>query len=386
YGKSIDVYSAAVIAFEMLAGDVPFDGESAGEILMKHLTAAPALEKLDVKWRGVFAKALAKDPADRFATAGELLEALRAINRGEQPDFAPPRAPGAMGPPPMPRAGYAGADENYQRYVQAIDRLHQHPPTTTDLETSLPPMPGTLKSKRRGVADTLWAMFMTAIMAAALPAFAYAIETAFHGDLIADPQAYVWIGALTTFLSWSVILFTKSWKYLNVDGATRRVTLGLWGLASGAASLILASYVAGPLPRSMEDVVQIGGSDGRLSRPTYVLEYIWSHHRPELFQVALLFAALMVVPNWDKIGGASRTKKFSLWQAIWVTSLAGIGAGIFSESTGTLWTSFSVPLAASFSLTALVVQWATPFAPPLPAPRVANKLRRLRRSARPNYV
>src|SRR6476620_2730033 len=46
YGKSIDIYSAAIIAFEMLTGEVPFDGESAGEILMKHLTAEPSLAKL----------------------------------------------------------------------------------------------------------------------------------------------------------------------------------------------------------------------------------------------------------------------------------------------------------------------------------------------------
>ena len=43
YGKEIDIYALGIILYEMLSGHVPFEGESIGEVLMKHLTAEPTL-------------------------------------------------------------------------------------------------------------------------------------------------------------------------------------------------------------------------------------------------------------------------------------------------------------------------------------------------------
>src|SRR5205085_12103266 len=92
YNKQIDTYAAGVILYEVLTGQVPFDGESAGEILMKHLTAPPDLARLPAEWVPVVAKALAKNPAQRYAIIAEMVKAVEALG----PD--PARAPAAPRP------------------------------------------------------------------------------------------------------------------------------------------------------------------------------------------------------------------------------------------------------------------------------------------------
>src|SRR5437763_2013485 len=73
YHKPIDVYAMGVILYEMLTGRVPFEGETVGEVLMKHLTARPDVSVLPEPYRGIVAKALAKDPNQRPERVVDLL-------------------------------------------------------------------------------------------------------------------------------------------------------------------------------------------------------------------------------------------------------------------------------------------------------------------------
>ncbi len=72
YGLEVDVYAMGVMLFEMLTGNVPFDGQTTAEILMKHLTADPDLSVLPTNLRPVLESALEKDPDKRTHSVEEL--------------------------------------------------------------------------------------------------------------------------------------------------------------------------------------------------------------------------------------------------------------------------------------------------------------------------
>ncbi len=106
YGKEIDIYALGIILYELLTGRVPFDGESVGEVLMKHLTALPDLAPLAEPYRNVVAKALEKDPERRYRSVGEMLAALPAPSRaplgaGRLPSgtYSAPGSPAAAAAP-----------------------------------------------------------------------------------------------------------------------------------------------------------------------------------------------------------------------------------------------------------------------------------------------
>ncbi len=99
YGREIDTYALGIMLYEMLTGHVPFEGESVGEVLMKHLTAEPNLDKLQEPYREIVKRTLAKDPETRIGTVQELLSLLPgAAPVAASPARAlPPRVPPADG-------------------------------------------------------------------------------------------------------------------------------------------------------------------------------------------------------------------------------------------------------------------------------------------------
>ena len=73
-----DVYSLGILAYEMLVGQLPFDGQLIA-LLRAHSDTPPPPPDLDEDLSQVLLKALAKVPADRYASAGGLVAALLEV-------------------------------------------------------------------------------------------------------------------------------------------------------------------------------------------------------------------------------------------------------------------------------------------------------------------
>ncbi|HHE73293.1 MAG TPA: hypothetical protein ENL34_13545 [Chloroflexi bacterium] len=76
-----DIYSLGVVAYEMLAGRVPFSGDTLA-VLHAHVYEPPDLRALPVGVQGVVSSALAKDPRQRFGSSGAFAQALERTAAG----------------------------------------------------------------------------------------------------------------------------------------------------------------------------------------------------------------------------------------------------------------------------------------------------------------
>jgi len=130
-----DVYSLACVVYEMITGDILFGGESAAEIMTKHVLDEPSLPESWPKGvpagiEKVFNKALVKDPADRYSRAPGFLSDLSQPVPVAEPEPAVEEA--TPSPPVEEEASTRKARSKKARATKtaAKESLVKEPPAT----------------------------------------------------------------------------------------------------------------------------------------------------------------------------------------------------------------------------------------------------------------
>ncbi|HEV3261837.1 MAG TPA: serine/threonine-protein kinase [Gemmataceae bacterium] len=329
YNKQIDIYSSGIVLYEMLTGRVPFDGESAGEILMKHLTSPPDLGRLPGPFRDVVGKSLAKNPAHRYVSMGEMAKAVELVG-GEQRAPAPPPRPAAAAPIRRPL-----------RY-EAIP-------------TVVPAVP-----LRGQVAELCGSLALAT-------AFAAVFATLWAGLWSLNEVTEIGSGFfLTVAACWAVLIPAKFWSGRKGDSGIRRAVMFVIGLMVGLGALWLDGWTlspaaAGESARSASEhaALPLFQDGGGIAMVAGYLSYF-----------GLAFFAL----RWWKMADRYRSQRFSFapilaagfWSMVLLLFLMPWDGWRVAQATHA---------AVALVLTSAIVQLVSPWEPPVRAAARPVRLR-----------
>jgi serine/threonine-protein kinase len=112
-GPAVDVYSLACVLYEALTGDSPFARDSLENLVAAHLVSPPPRPsvtnaRVPAAFDAVIARGMAKDPDDRYGTAGGLVRAAQRALVGGNSTLVMPAGAIPVGPTEMPVERHEG--------------------------------------------------------------------------------------------------------------------------------------------------------------------------------------------------------------------------------------------------------------------------------------
>jgi serine/threonine protein kinase len=282
YNRQIDIYAGGVLLYEMLTGHVPFEGESAGEILMKHLTAPPDLSKVPKNFVPILEKALTKNPAHRYQTITEMSKEVAALGGGNA-------AWADAAPKPLPT------------------------PASEPLPMAIPVTPTMIFRQRW---SELSGILLWSVVASAVGAVGWTLFTG-GGEF----KKLLPLFCLIVAASWSVLIPSKLWPPDNQDDSwTRRLTLMTLGLGIAVFAVWLAGYEL-PMPWSNGPLEVLRPYPGDPeAKDALKRSWIGRWHDTENTSMPILagflsyFGLMLLVLRWWKTTEIHRPARISLRQ------------------------------------------------------------------------
>jgi hypothetical protein len=271
YDRRVDVYAAGIILYEMLTGHPPFDGDSAGEILYKHVLDHPNLSEAPDAFKPILSKALAKDPKDRYSTIAAMANDVAAL-----------RAPAAtmQGMPATVRS------------TDLAPRLAAETPTREAAPTTILPRPGSERIRE---------MLQAAIIAVAVAA---GWGMLFQGG---DWRSVASAALLGMLGSCGLIAAKTWWRKPREESWRRRLGLGAFGLILGAAAIWLQGYSLGEATQ----LPPVTSSDGVSRHPFFSALYADNPKLPIGVAHAAYFGLMFLLLRWWKNVEPTREERFS---------------------------------------------------------------------------
>jgi hypothetical protein len=338
YNKSIDIYALGVILYEMLSGAPPFDGESAQEIMMKHLMSLPDLTKVPAAFKPVLAKALAKDPNHRHQTAAELANDVEAIF-GEVPVAMPVNVPAATAAP-APRPLLRPVGKAKEIPVSPRPPVPVVSPVTGEaIPVALPAF--TLRDK---VAELTGSLAMSAVFAAITTTLLAALRFTDNWNTIGT------LFFMTVAVCWAVLIPSKFWSGKKGDEWMRRIVM----IFAGALVGLLALWLDGWSPHRISWMMMSAPADST-ARSTLGLSTGAAY--------ISYFGLALGLLRWWKIADRRRDSWFSFFPVL--------ATGIFALVLLFVYPDPEHPYgAAAVVIASMIVQWVSPWqAPPPPLPK-----------------
>jgi hypothetical protein len=352
YHKQIDIYSAGIILYEMLTGRVPFDGESAGEILMKHLTSPPDLSVLPSDYVNIVGKALAKNPAHRYVSMLEMAKEVEAVGRGPE---AKRNGSSAGGSPRFTNRGL-GAPGSPPASPPAVPVL-----------TALP-----VVSPRQQVAELCGSLALAPVVAAFFSTLWMSVSSlTAKGNVPGNVSASAvdteigFCFFLTVAICWAVLVPAKVWSGRKGDSGLRRGVMTVMGVMVGLAALWMGGWILAPQPEPA--VTQLarmvhdpGGNPAEVNLdPTRATLFQNSEDIYTAARYLTYFGLIFFAVRWWKMADRHRSQRFSfapiLVVGFWALALLLVGLGPQPQG------------AVALVLAAAIVQLVSPWQP-LPPP------------------